>query len=488
MEVSESGRNRGHSYNTRESRYVIGDDVRRLEAEIEDWVATHRVLSCDRDVTLRSLLNYHCSELAEALGTIRAGRNAGNLDVETAGYRREDTLRESVFWAIKLVLRHSSPGSRTPPRRSTLNDFVEQSGAYGLWFDCLKSAEKGRHSVHYRPSDKTIVVYEGGDKTGCDATMIAHRTIVSPHSARTNFTHDTDQLTTHWTALAYRKALSVIARIAQETHLATAKLRLQMGGCRVFAGAPVQLPAAKVGCLGPVVRDMTLEPDDVQGTGIWRWHDWFDTPLIRIDGELWGTTATLGTLASHAGEDHMLRLAAARDPDQYSRVTQLREPRMKFVCERVLEAHGWELESARSNNTGDVDVLARRRGKRIALQLKSVLRPQAPMEVWRRNDELLKGIRQLRAARHWLPADAFLFVITDGYRGDYEVWDHVLRGGVPVGTTEDLVDIASRPGKARVLLEERIGISPRRDGAPLPVRRYSLGSWTLELLDQPPPT
>ena len=91
-----------------------------------------------------------------------------------------------------------------------------------------------------------------------------------------------------------------------------------------------------------------------------------------------------------AGDDHMLRLAALADEAQYVRVSGAREERMIAVCREILEALEWTVTPRLRlrDPLGDVDVYAVRGRDRMAIQLKSTLRPQSGACSDRRDDAI----------------------------------------------------------------------------------------------------
>lgn len=86
-----------------------------------------------------------------------------------------------------------------------------------------------------------------------------------------------------------------------------------------------------------------------------------------------------------------------------------------------------------------------------------------------------------------LPPKPVLFVITDGYRGDYLTWASALEHDIPIGTLRDLKDIAENPIDAIKLLKERVGFDSNRPAQPIPDRSFEIMGWTMRVVDAPPP-
>jgi hypothetical protein len=56
-----------------------------------------------------------------------------------------------------------------------------------------------------------------------------------------------------------------------------------------------------------------------------------------------GVSNVIKALAGIGREDHMLRVAALRDAQQYTKVSRLREERMIAFCKPPLEGNGWKV-------------------------------------------------------------------------------------------------------------------------------------------------
>ena len=105
----------------------------------------------------------------------------------------------------------------------------------------------------------------------------------------------------------------------------------------------------------------------------------------------------------------------------------------------------------------EIDIYAIRSGFQLVLELKSTLRPETPWEVYKRNQDLLTGIAQARERSDRLGSGAIGVVITDGYRGDYVTWRSAIDHGIPIGTLEDIPDLARDPRQVFDLLRARVG-------------------------------
>ena len=218
---------------------------------------------------------------------------------------------------------------------------------------------------------------------------------------------------------------------------------------------------------------------------MWRARSLLETPIINCAGRFCALSSDLKTIASI--DDYMLRLAARIDEDQYRRVSILREGRMMDACRDAFEESGTAWDVRCSVNLADsprkTDVIASRTGEKIAIELKSTLRPETTWEVYKRNEDIIKGIHQVKECiENGVASRAF--VVTDGYRGDYACWAEALKYGVVIGTLWDLDDLARDPEEVVCLLKARAGVPTNEHAMPrLPDREGDILGWTLRLID-----
>ena len=144
-------------------------------------------------------------------------------------------------------------------------------------------------------------------------------------------------------------------------------------------------------------------------------------------------------------------LAAREDEEQYNQVSGLREDRMINACLTAFAESkgGWRVDSsvALTDPPQEADIVAARSGDTLVIELKSTLRPETVWEVYKRNQDILNGLRQAESLVRRGVGDRGL-VITDGYRGDYMCWKEALRQNVAIGTLGELEDLARDPNRA----------------------------------------
>jgi hypothetical protein len=162
---------------------------------------------------------------------------------------------------------------------------------------------------------------------------------------------------------------------------------------------------------------------------------------------------------------------------------------MVAFCTPILETKGWEVtpDHRLHNPDQQIDVFAQRGECKLVLQLKSTLRPESPWEVLKRNDDVLDGITHTSEVLKRFSAGTHGFVLTDGYRGDYQTWKVALERGVMTGTLEDLDAIATNPGGAPEVLRQRAGFGRAPEVTSIPDRELDLFGWKLRLVDAPHP-
>jgi hypothetical protein len=158
---------------------------------------------------------------------------------------------------------------------------------------------------------------------------------------------------------------------------------------------------------------------------------------------------------------------------------------MIVFCKPPLESNGWTVipHLKLRDPEKEIDIYAERGEGRLVLQLKSTLRPESPWEVLKRNEDVIEGINHTSEVLKRLPAGTRGFVLTDGYRGDYQTWKEALGRDVMTGTLEDIQVVASEPSRAPQVLRERAGFGRAVQSASVPDREQELFGWKLRLVD-----
>ena len=124
----------------------------------------------------------------------------------------------------------------------------------------------------------------------------------------------------------------------------------------------------------------------------------------------------------------------------------------------------------------------------IVLELKSTLRPETPWEVYKRNEDIIYGIKQTRRLIDRGVAQQG-FVVTDGYRGDYVCWSEALPCDITIATLYDLEVIATDPTNAITDVKGLIGISESNPDSSerLLDHQADLFTWKLCIVDMNAP-
>jgi hypothetical protein len=68
-----------------------------------------------------------------------------------------------------------------------------------------------------------------------------------------------------------------------------------------------------------------------------------DVPFVKVGPHRLSTSDAVIAMTGPLGEDHMVRRAVQIDPDQYSKVSRLREARMIEALRPRLETKGWRV-------------------------------------------------------------------------------------------------------------------------------------------------
>lgn len=234
-------------------------------------------------------------------------------------------------------------------------------------------------------------------------------------------------------------------------------------------------------------EDLTLTQHKIDSDMKWKLAEWQDCPLVQIGPRVYSVSSVVQALTGY--EDYMLRVAVLNDREQYEKVSGLREERMLAVCKMVFEDAGWSFQPRfrLKDPPREIDGYAARGQQDVVVQLKSTLRPHSPWEVYKRNSDVIDGIRHTAEVLPRFREGAVGFVVTDGYEGDYSTWVESLRTRVPVAALQDLGLIAGDPEGAYQILARRAGIEGKPTSQPLPERVTDLCGWTLRVIDSTKP-
>ena len=163
---------------------------------------------------------------------------------------------------------------------------------------------------------------------------------------------------------------------------------------------------------------------------------------------------------------------------------------MVEACRTIFEgtSQEWTVRSPVKLTTPpqEADFVARRSNDSIVIELKSTLRPETLWEVYKRNSDILDGLSQAQSlVRRGVARRGF--VITDGYRGDYQCWEEAFRRDVTIGTLLDLEELVSDPHDAVQLMRRNAGANKSEHAERrLPERRADILGWKLRLIDASP--
>lgn len=403
------------------------------------------------------------------------------------------TSRIGVLWALKWTIEFSTEeGLDGPIEPKELVEIVRLGETYEMFVDALKLAKVGEITIKVSQNSKEIVCYEGADITGFDSDMVTHQQLHGLLNTQVSLTSDSDQLTSKWKAGDYRRVTRKLARYAIENE-GEMDLKPEIKEDFGMEFDPIPKPTL-VTLRRPrfkpdkYVFDSLTLPDEFSASFKWNARSFLETPIVRIASQYYALSSYLKVIAVY--DDYMLRLAAREDRDQYNLVSGLRENRMIDKCKLAFgeQADSWvirrkvELE----NPEQEVDMIAERHDASLAIELKSTLRPETLWEVHKRNQDIKKGVSQIKSIIDRGVARTGL-VITDVYRGDFRCWDEALRRDVTIGTLHEIEELAHDPDNAVQLMKEKAGvITDGQSGQRLPDRNAEILGWTLRLVDSEP--
>ncbi|MBN1906279.1 MAG: hypothetical protein JW927_14405 [Deltaproteobacteria bacterium] len=476
----------------------VSNRIREVEREIDANICQLRTWQGPRTEVLSDLMHTYrdAIELAflKALHAETFAPFDGFSEEFGAALGEENRLRAGSLWAIKWASEYcpeSAASTKRTPKE--LVELLFLGATYETFVDALKYAQHNLITIKVDETLRAITFYEGGPLTAFDGQIVQHQRLTSPIIPHVSLTEDSDQLTSRWTAGDYRRVTKRIAAHAaneENTILVDPNFLTKIGKSKISIPQPtlvwLKRPNSAPDCY--VFDDLVLPAfDDVSK---WKLVSLLDTPIIQIGDRFCALSSDVKTIASI--DDYMLRLAALVDSDQYSKVSTLREARMIKICRDTLKKciPPWFVDEhvIYKDPLQEVDVLASRGANSLILQLKSTLRPETPWEVYKRNEDIIKGIKHTQRLLDRGVGNQG-FVLTDGYWGDYACWSEALLSNIPIATLYDVESIAADPILAVSEMKNRIGIVYPADESLLtiPDREGELMGWTLRFIDSHSP-
>lgn len=465
---------------------MVSEQVRVAESDIDNKIRQLPIWNARKTTILRRLMHLWRDSLELAYMQFAHAAVFHSSESFENATMIEQHANVGAFWCIKWALEHARPSSRLKPTTEQLVRLATIEGvAYQALVDALKFATVDGVDIVADIETRTITVYEGGNLSGYDHLIVArdHKSLV--FHKQCPLIEDSDQLTKRWTAGEYRAYWRWLESIAEDAESETmffappGSMASQQKSFKRPVVFPVPFPPAQ---FAKVQEDITLTQQKINSGLKWK-LEYQDCPLIEIGSRTLAISSIVRTLACL--DDYMLRVAVLVDREQYNKVSGMREERMVARSLTALRAAGWTVQSHYHlhDPEREIDVYAAKGQQDLVIQLKSMLRPHSPWEVWKRNDDVLKGIGHTSEVLPRFRAGAIGFVITDGYEGDYATWARSLETNVAVATIEDLDQIAEEPQRAFQMLKERAGIEGMPSVQPVYDREIELCDWKIRLVD-----
>ena len=471
----------------------VSSEVRDVEYELDSNIQSLHVWKTKRSVILKALMEF-CEEFTTAVhkSAFDSQLFEGGSEVLPI-LQHEQTKRIGVFWALKWTIEFSTEeGSDGPIMPKELKEIIQLGETYDVLVDALKLAEKGDFTIEVSRISKEIVCYEGADITGFDSGIVAHQRLYGPLNTQVSLTSNSDQLTSKWKAGNYRRVTRKLAQYATEIEgkidlKPEVKEDLGMGDASIPKPTLVTLRRPRYKPDKHVFDSLTI-PFEFSKPFKWNARSFLETPIVRIANQYYALSSDLKTIAEF--DDYMLRLAAREDSDQYNMVSSLREDRMIEKCRDAFceQTDSWVVQSKveLENPEQEVDMIAERHDESLAIELKSTLRPETLWEAYKRNQDIKRGVSQVKSIVERGVARTGL-VVTDGYRGDFRCWGEALRREVTIGTLHEIEELAQDPDSAIQLMKEKAGVKiDGRSGQRLPDRKAEILGWKLRLVDSEP--
>jgi hypothetical protein len=467
----------------------VSPRMREIEAEIDREIKALPFWTAGREAFLNRMLNYYRDAIEVLL--LQIPQIALIPDLLGNLFILEHELHAGVFQNLKWIMEFSGePSGGQLPDDYEIITLANIGKNYEALVDILKMAQYDRMAIDIDERQRVITIYEGGDQTGSDGQLVIHQAETLPIYAQSPFVEDNDQITSRWCAGDFRRLMHELTHLLEDAETDTIVFDLPEGQVPLSKRPVIlDIPVFTDPSLQAVLEDITLTPAKVAGQGKWKLTSWRDIPCTMIGSRRVTPSNLIRVLTGYGGDDYMLRIASRVDPNQYSKVSGLREGRMIALCEDKLRASGWSVTPhyRLTNPSREIDIYATRDSSNLVLQLKSTLRPETPWEASKRNEEILHGIDHTAEVLPQFPAGTIGFVITDGYRGDYVTWNHSLRKGVTVGTIDEVEAVADDPSEAIDTLKSLAGFDPNQQPEPIPTRAFKLFDWTFYVKDEVAP-
>ena len=468
----------------------VPDEIRDVEEEIDAEVASLPLWKHGRAPVLEGLMGTYKDGIELTfVKALKAEVLGSTVDLQSAMVQ-EHQLRNGAFWAMKWATKFCPEVGRDDPiSPKDVLDAMTVGQTYDVLVDVLKYGERDWVTLSINRDLREIVCFEGENVTGYDAEIVEHQQVVGARHVHMSLTADGDQLTSRWCAGDYRRVVRQLAEVAhrQEGQIAVRReFATTLDGEDISVAQPTLVwlnrPSNLPDCHA---FDSLTMPRTMSRAFMWGARALLETPIANCAGRFCALSSDLKATAWV--DDYMLRLAAREDEEQYNQVSGLREDRMISACLKAFAESegGWRVDSsvALTNPTQEADIVATRSADTLVIELKSTLRPETVWEVYKRNQDILKGLCQAESLVRRGVGDRGL-VITDGYRGDYMCWKDALRRDVAIGTLGELKDLARDPNRAFRRMMTKAGVPVgEHGGRRLPDRDADICGWTLRLVD-----
>jgi hypothetical protein len=360
---------------------MVGADVRQVESEIDDRIRKMPVWNGKRDVLLRRLMTFWRDGL-ELVNMLAAHALMFHVeDGMESSLAREHIVATGVYQSLKWAMEYAGDeGSDEVPDKVLTELVIQVAAPYQMLVDALKLGGNDLVEFSVDHGSKTLMIYEGGNVSGHDAAIVQRDHITTAFHKQNPLVDDSDRLTGGWTAGEYRQFwrwLKPVVEAAETETIMTPAGPLAPMRDIMKRPVVVDIPSPPAS-LERVRQDLTLTIAKVRSPLKWKIDSWHDCPLVQIGDEVVGVSSAILTLAEL--DEYMLRVALLNDPNQYEKVSGLREARMIEVCRKAFSEAGWSFTPhyLLANPAREIDGYATRGSETCIVQLKSTLRPQSP--------------------------------------------------------------------------------------------------------------
>lgn len=180
---------------------MVGEDVRQVESEIDACIRQMPLWNTTRDLLLQRLMGIWRDSLELAHVKFAHAMLFKDKRGVTAAVAMEAHCVGGVFQALKWAMEYAPiDGSSGVSDEDLVTAIMNVAQPYQMLVDALKLGNHGKVHFAVDGGARILTVYEGGNLTGHDASIVSQDHASVPFHNQHPFVDDSDQLTSQWSA------------------------------------------------------------------------------------------------------------------------------------------------------------------------------------------------------------------------------------------------------------------------------------------------